>query len=378
MRSKPSRTRRILGFLGTLAALSMGAVVVGLALGAANEPADGSEDSNGNEKAESAGEEPKVAPKPVAVESVDLGEISDRIRATANLVPERQVTVLAETTARVAEIHAEEGDRIAEGAVLAQLDRREAEIALRGARVKAKSAARDLSRAEKMLAEGLMSPEEYDAKALEHETAQQQLDEAEWALEKTTIRAPFDANVTERMIEPGQHVRAGDPLFSVADFDPLVAEIHVPEEDAAFLEVGQPVTLTPRALPEESFTGRIQRLSPMVDTETGTVTVRIEARRVPERTRPGAFVTVSTERERRAGVPLIPKRAVIREIGTAFAFVAKDGRAERRELQLGLETDASFEVLDGLQPGERVVVTGHGNLRNGTPLQIVDERAALE
>jgi membrane fusion protein (multidrug efflux system) len=116
----------------------------------------------------------------------------------------------------------------------------------------------------------------------------------------------------------------------------------------------------------------------MVDTETGTVTVRIEARDVPARARPGAFVTVSTERERRVDVPIIPKRAVIREIGTAFAFVANGGTAERRELRLGLETDGSFEVLDGLEPGEAVVVTGHGNLRNGTPLEIVEERAALD
>jgi membrane fusion protein (multidrug efflux system) len=377
MTSKPSRKRKILGMLATVAALSMGAVVVGLSLGAADEPAK-SADGSGDATSDMDASEPDVPRKPVAVETVALGEIADRIQATANLVPERQVTVLAETTARVDEILAEEGDTVEKGAVLAQLERREAEIALRGAKVKAKAAARDLERAEKMLAEGLMSPEEYDAKQLEHETAQQQLDEAEWALEKTTIRAPFAASVTERLIEPGQHVRSGDRLFSVADFEPLVAEIHVPEEDAAFLDIGQPVTLTPRALPEQSFSGRIQRLSPMVDTETGTVTVRIEARDVPVGARPGAFVTVTTERERRVNVPVIPKRAVIREIGTAFAFVASDGKAERRELRVGLETDGTYEVLGGLEAGESVVVTGHGNLRNGTPLEIVEERAALE
>jgi RND family efflux transporter MFP subunit len=377
MRSKPSRKRRFWGFVTTLAALSAGAVVVGLALGAGDAPAD-SDDTASDGSAEESSEEAKPKPKPVAVETVALGEIADRIQATANLVPEREVTVLAETAGRVDRILVEEGDSVSSGEMLAQLERREAEIALRGAKVRAKAAKRDLDRAEKMLAEGLMSPEEYDAKALEHETAQQSLEEAEWALEQTTIRAPFAGTVTARMVEPGQHVRAAEALFDVADFQPLIAEIHVPEEDAAFLELGQPVTLTPRALPDQSFAGRIQRLSPMVDTETGTVTVRIEAAEVPKRARPGAFVTVSTERERHSNVPVIPKRAVVREIGAAFAFVAKDGKAQRREIRLGLETDGKYEVLDGIEAGEQIVVTGHGNLRSGSDIEVVEERAALD
>jgi membrane fusion protein (multidrug efflux system) len=377
MSANRSRKRRILGFATTIAALSVGALVVGLSLGAADKAAE-SADQSADASTDQQVEEPEVQAKPVAVETVGLGEIADRIRATTNLVPERQVTVLSETSGRVEELRVEEGDTVGAGQVLAQLERREAEIALRGAKVKARAAERDLARAEKMLAEGLMSPEEYDAKALEHETAQQALEEAEWALEQTTIRAPFTGTVTQRLIEPGQHVRPADPLFAVADFEPLIAEIHVPEEDAAHLEIGQPVTLTPRALPDESFAGRIQRLSPMVDTETGTVTVRIEASEVPQRARPGAFVTVSTERERHADVPVIPKRAVVREIGAAFAFVVMDGKAQRREIRLGLETDATFEILEGIEPGEQVVVNGHGNLRSGTPVEIVEERAALD
>lgn len=382
MKSNVRRKRRWIGLGVTATTLALGAVVVGLSLGVAKGSSANTDavDADATTAEQAAAEEAESQPKarPVAVHDVTLGEISDTIEATANLVPERLVTVLAETTGRIERLPVQEGDRVAAGQPLAEVERREAEIALKRAEIKTRATQRDLDRAERMLQEGLMSPEEFEAKKLEHETAAQALEEAEWTLEKTTVRAPFAGTVTTRHIEIGQHVRPGDALFAVADFQPLVAEIHVPEEDAAYLEAGQPVRLIPRATPDHEVPGRIQRLSPMVDTGTGTVTVRVEARDVPASVTPGCFVTVITERDRHASVPLVPKRAVIREIGTAYAFVAVDGKAERRELRLGLETSGSFEVLDGLQAGDRVVITGHGNLRNGTLIEIFEDQAALD
>src|SRR5207247_9039088 len=83
----------------------------------------------------------------------------------------------------------------------------------------------------KRLAEELVRRESFDKAAMEKDLADQELAEARWRLEKTTIRAPFAGRVVERTVMLGQHVRPGDPMFRVADFNPLIARIYLPEKD---------------------------------------------------------------------------------------------------------------------------------------------------
>jgi multidrug efflux pump subunit AcrA (membrane-fusion protein) len=100
-------------------------------------------------------------------------------------------------------------------------------------------------------------------------------------LAKTVIRAPFSARVTERFITQGQHLRPGDELFTVADYNPLVARIYLPESDVLELEEGREVRIALAANTKVSFAGRIRQIAPVVDTATGTVKVTVEAVQPP-------------------------------------------------------------------------------------------------
>jgi membrane fusion protein (multidrug efflux system) len=313
----------------------------------------------------------KDAPVPVEVVEAELGEVSSYITATANLVAEHQVTVLAEAEGRVASVRVEEGDAISSGQVLAALVRDEADIAARKARLRAANAERAVTRAQETHDEGLISREEYDRLTLEHEVAEQEVAEAEWRLSRTTIAAPFRGRVTERMVEPGQHVRPGDQLFTVADFDPLVARIYLPERDVLELEVGRQVQITLGADDAYDFSGSIRQISPVVDVATGTVKVTVEADEPPAQVRPGAFVTVSIVREHRSGTLLLPRESVIRELASAHVFVAEGDVAAKRAVDLGLEEGDRVEVVSGIEPGDQVVVAGQGGLKPGTKLKIL-------
>ncbi len=212
------------------------------------------EAADGKAPAESTTQEAK-APIPVRVAMVERGEIASYISGTANLVAENDVRVLAEAEGRVTRLEVEEGDRVAAGAVLAVLDRADAEIAERKARLRASNADLAFERAARTLDQGLISNEEFDRLRMEHEVAEQEVAEAEWQLEKTVIRAPFSGRVTERLITVGQHVRPGDILFGLADFDPLVARIFLPESDVLDLETGREVRITLAADPTVRFAG---------------------------------------------------------------------------------------------------------------------------
>jgi len=317
------------------------------------------------------GEEQEKAPVPVSVAAIATGTVSSYISSTANLVAESEVKVLAEAEGRVAELHVEEGSRIGRGQVLAQLVKDDTEIALKKAQVRLENARINFERAEQEVVDHLISREQYDKDHLDLQIAQQELAEAQWRLDKTTIRAPFGGRVTERFMKLGQHVRPGDQLFTVSDFDPLIAKIFLPEKDVYGLKEGRDVRITLKANEQTRFSGRIRQISPVVDTATGTVKLTIEAKEPPADVRPGAFVTIEIVRTTHPQAVLLPREAVIRELQEAYVFVASGGIAEKRTVALGLEEGGRVEALSGVKAGEQVIVAGQGGLKQGSAVKVI-------
>ena len=317
------------------------------------------------------GDEKEKTPVPVSVAAIATGPVSAYISSTANLVAEADVKVLAEAEGRVAGVLVEEGNRVGKGQVLARLVKDDAEIALTKAQVRLENSRLNYERAEQEVKDHLISQEQFDRTHLENQIAQQELAEAQWRLAKTTIRAPFGGRVTERFLKLGQHIRPGDQLFTVADFDPLIAKIFLPEKDVIGLKEGREVRITMKASEQMRFRGRIRQISPVVDTATGTVKLTVEATAPPPEVRPGAFVTIDIVRETHPQAVLLPREAVIRELQDAYVFVASSGVAEKRTVSLGLEEGARIEALSGVKPGEQVIVAGQGGLKQGSPIKII-------
>ena len=387
--SQPKRRRHLtsaLIALGALAVLGGGGIIYYKAkAGAAPAEASSQAPSTTSETgvaAASIGTKPeaeKKAPIPVAVTSIATGAVSSYISSTANLITENEVKVLAEADGRVAEMLVEEGLRVSKGQVLASLASEDAEIAVNKAQLRATNTRLAYERGVKALAEDLLSRETFDKVSMDKEIAEQELAEAKWKLEKTTIRAPFAGRVTGRTVMLGQHVKPGDILFSVADFDPLIARIYLPEKDVYGLNEGRDVRITLKADESTRFPGRIRQISPVVDTGTGTVKVTIEAAALaPPGVRPGAFVTIDIVRETHPKALLVPREAIIRELQEAYVFVAKGDIAEKRTVSLGLEEADLVEALSGVAAGDQVIVAGQGGLKDGTPIKVIPPSATTQ
>ncbi|MFZ2491787.1 MAG: efflux RND transporter periplasmic adaptor subunit [Thermoanaerobaculia bacterium] len=310
------------------------------------------------------------APVPVSVAAVTTGPISSYVSSTANLVAENEVKIVSEADGRVERLLVEEGDHIQQGQPLALLNRGDAQILREKARVRASNARVAFVRASDMNEKSLVSQDAFDKVSMEKQVADQELAEAEYRLGKTTIRAPFSGTVTERMINVGQHVRPSDVLFTLTDFDPLVARIFLPERDVLTLQNGREVRLTLRASSEVAFRGRIRQISPVVDTSTGTVKVTVEAVNPPAAVRPGAFVTVEIVRETRPSAMRVPREAVVRELREAHVFVADGKVARRRDVTLGIEEGNVVEVVSGVKVGDKVIVAGQGALKDGSAVKV--------
>jgi membrane fusion protein, multidrug efflux system len=306
----------------------------------------------------------------VDVIGAQVGPIASSIEATANLVAERQVTVVAETDGRLLDLAVEEGDDIEAGALIGVLDGKGAKHAIKAAKIKASGASATHGRADKLAQQRLLAPEELEKLANARESAAQELSQAEWQLARTRVRAPIGGRITKRHAIAGKWVRTGEAIVDITDFGVLIARIHVPERDALRLAPGREAELVLQAADDVRFTGTIRRVAEVVDTKSGTVEILIEVKGAPPQVRSGSFVTIRIERERDDAAIWLPREAILRESSGAIVFVIEDGVAHRRELELGTEQGPRIAVKSGIAAGEMVVLAGQGALRDGEAVQL--------
>ena len=318
-----------------------------------------------------------VTAVPVEVVEILPGPISAFIETNGTLEAEREVDIVARTGGPLVALDTEEGVQVQAGEVLARIDELEARAQVEISRVALQDAETAYERAKASLENAIVSQEVYDQAFSAFESAKAQLAGNEIQLGYTRITAPFDGLIIQRAVKFGETVTAGQQLFRISDFDPLLCVIGVPERDLARLSIGQPAILQVEAFPGEQFRGRVLRISPVVDAATGTIRVTLEVNR-QGRLSPGMFAGVRLVTDVREDALIMPKRALSLESLADSVFVVEDGAAYRRNVTLGYEEDDRVEVTSGLDRGDRVIVVGQDGLTDATPVQILAGPGAEE
>ena len=181
---------------------------------------------------------------------------------------------------------------------------------------------------------------------------------AEARLAQAMVLAPADATVLARLVEPGQIVQPGRALMSLSLDGPLQLVAQVDERFLEQMEVGQPASVLADAFPDRRFGARVLSISPLVDAQRGAIEVKFEtAQPPPDFLREDMTLSVELETARRERTLSLPV-GVLRggpSVDRATVWVERGGRAEQRELRLGLRMLESAEVLDGLADGDVVL-----------------------
>jgi multidrug efflux pump subunit AcrA (membrane-fusion protein) len=170
----------------------------------------------------------------------------------------------------------------------------------------------------------------------------------------------------------GDTVSVSTPVYVIGDLANLVVETFVPERFSNAAQRGLGALVSLEALPGETFPATVVEVSPVLDPASRTLRIRLSFNREDNRIRAGMFATVSLVTNTRQDVPVIPREAVINTYGSWIVFVVDGNTARRRTIALGLENENLVEVLEGLEPGDRIVSAGQNFLSDGDPVRIVD------
>ncbi len=307
---------------------------------------------------------------PVEVVEIAPGAISAWIETNGALEAEREVDIVARIGGPITRILTEEGRTVTEGEMLALIDDTEARAQVEIARVALTQAEVAHDRAKASFEQQVVSQEVYDSALSAFESARAQLEGNQIQYGYTRIEAPFDGLIVERAIKFGETVTAGQRVFRISDFDPLLCNIAVPERDLTRVSPGQIARIRVEAFPGEEFEGRVLRVSPVVDPATGTIRVTLEVNR-QGRLSPGMFANVRLVTDVRENALIMPRRALSLESLADTVFVVEEGLAVRRTVTLGYDEEDRVEVTEGLQAGDRVIVIGQDGLTDATPVQIL-------
>jgi len=336
------------------------------------------------------------------------------LNASGYVTPRRRATVAAKITGRVTSVLFDEGVRVREGQVLATLDDSDAKRALDAAKadrdaaqatitdyeVQLKNAEITLHRAQALQAAGVQTQEALDnartatdslkAKiALSKQqvaAAEARIQEAQQNVDNTVIRAPFagivvskDAQVGE-MVSPisagGGFTRTG--IATIVDMNSNEIEVDVNEAYIARVVPGQKVVATLDAYPEWQIPCKVRTVIPTADRQKATVKVRISFDKLDPKILPDMGVKVAflgnepvaQKGKGSAAKALIPQSAVRQDGGNSIVFLVRDGKLERRAVNLGAQHGSDVEVMAGVSPGDSLVVRGPEALRDGQSVQI--------
>lgn len=202
--------------------------------------------------------------------------------------------------------------------------------------------------------------------------AQAALTSALQQYDNTFVRAPMSGVVALRAVEPGQTAIPGITLMTVVDLRTVYFEASLSETVFEKIRAGQPVTATVDAMPGQSFVGRVARILPMASTESRNFTARIHIPNPGGRLRPGMFARGEVEVGVKRDALLAPKDAIDERRGDKFIFTVDDGIARMRLVRLGITNTEVAEILQptDLKAGQRVVVTGHEGLQDGSKVSV--------
>jgi membrane fusion protein (multidrug efflux system) len=264
---------------------------------------------------------------PVIVAPVVTGEVESILRYTGTVEPEEQVNVLPKIAGRIISVDVEDNDRVTRGQTVAVID-----------------------------------PEI---------TGQR--------FEPFEVTAPIGGTISCVFVDPGAYVTQMEPVVTIINDKSVKVGIGILEKDYHLVDVGTPVRIEFDALADQTRAAKITNKSPVVDGRTGTAKAEIRMTNGDSMLRSGMFARVQVITEVHQGAVLMPLAATLTEVlpgrGTRVettVFVAEGDVAKARPVVLGLAGPTHYEVLEGLAPGEQVVVMGQNLLRDGVKIAITD------
>ncbi|WP_106827846.1 efflux RND transporter periplasmic adaptor subunit [Parabacteroides pacaensis] len=302
----------------------------------------------------------------VKVETVTLQAVPQTSEFTATVEANIKNNIAPQTPVRIEKIMVEVGDHIRKGQKLVQMD----EVNLAQAKTQLDNLEIEFKRTDELYKVGGTSKSDWDAKKTSLDVARTAYKNL---VENTQLLSPIDGIVTARNYDSGDMYSGGDPVLVVEQIRPVKLYINVSESFFTRVKKGMDVTVKLDVYGDEAFDGKVSLVYPTIDPQTRTFPVEIKIVNANEKVRPGMFARVTIDFGAQDRV-VVPDRAIVKQSGSGdrYVYVYKNGTVSYNKVELGRRLDNKYELISGVENGDKVVITGQSRLNNGMEVDIVE------
>ncbi|MFM5211822.1 efflux RND transporter periplasmic adaptor subunit [Aeromonas hydrophila] len=309
----------------------------------------------------------------IRAQTVSQSLAEPSIKLVSKLAANRSVVISPEVTGRIVKIAVRSGQQVKQGDVLIALDagKQQAELAEQSASVRDES--RKLRDMRRLVARGAITTSELEGQEATVAQAQARADAAKYELSLRTLLAPFDGSVSLIDLSEGALVNSGDTLLHLDELAKLRLDLAVPERYLSLLRPGMAVTATSSAWPDQSFRGVLETLDSRVSNDTQNIKARVIIPNPDGQLRPGMLLNVELSLPPQK-MTLIPAQSVEYVGEQRFVYrLEPNGKVKRVPVVLGDTHGEEVWVTEGLKVGDRIVVEGLVNLRDGVSVHDLAE-----
>jgi len=313
-------------------------------------------------------------PLRVAFVTVQPRRLSERLATTGTVRANESVSLVSEIAGVAQEIRFVEGQPVERGELLVKID--DSELQAQRDRVIHRLRLAEIreERQRDLREQGVVSEQEYDLVDSERNVLRAELRLIEATLAKTEIRAPFSGVVGLRYVSEGSLLSPQTHIATLQDLDPAKIDFTLPERYAGLVRPGRAVDFSVKGL-DRAFSAEIYAVEPRIAAETRSLLVRARTPNPRHALLPGAFADVSLVVREVDDALAVPSLAVVPELGGKKVFVVEDGLAQSRRVETGIRGETEVQILSGLAPGDRVIVSAIQRLQPGLPVDPVPASA---
>lgn len=318
----------------------------------------------------------KPTPKPVAMvvtaAPVKTQTIIKTVQAVGVLYAKQQINVASQLAGKVKSIDYTPGAFVKKGALLIQLDDSLYQANLRSSLAALRLAKINYQRQQNLSVRKLTPQQDVDQARATYEEAQAKVNADKTFVEHCKISAPFSGYVGAKNVSIGDYVQEGQTLTTLTDRSLLQVNYALPEKYVLNVKLGQKVSLNVPHEKDHFYLGTVSYVSPIVNPDTHSIDIEADVPNPNNVLAPGLFVEIKQNLGQVNDAVVIPQQAVVPTITGAEVYLVKGDKAYTQKVKLGtMLAGGNIEVEKGLKKGDRIVITGQQNLKNGSLIREV-------
>jgi RND family efflux transporter MFP subunit len=311
---------------------------------------------------------------PVVLSPVSSVTICEPIQASGFISSETEARLSFKTGGIIQRIYVEEGQSVAKGQLLATLNLTEINAQVEQAKEALEKAQRDYDRAKNLYRDTVATLEQFQNSLTGLNVAKQQYEMARFNLSYSEIRATADGKIVKKMVNEGEIVSAGMPVFftNAASTNDWLVKAGVADKDWARLQLGNVAQVKIDAYPDQTFSGVVSQLSQAPDALSGLYQVEIKLKPSAKALATGLFAKTEITPKTTANYLSVPVDAVIEGDGAkAFVFTVSDKKAHKQAVNIGFMKDGKVMLTSGVDTSMQVITDGSAYLTDGATVKIM-------